>query len=533
MAWLAVRPITKAASGGRRFVSMQRIKLDGIEVNNSIFFSVPSETDNPWLKGPYRPNSREYSVGHNDLKIIGKVPDDLDGAYIRNTHNQVVAPAGVHHTLDGDALLHSMRFQDGKCEYRSRFVRTTGFYAEQGAKKALWPGMTQPGEYSRRGWGSMGAMKDNAGTDVIVHAGNLYSAMAQGSEPWVLSPVTLETLGVNENWAHLVPGITSHFKVDQSTGDMIFFTFSEQAPFLHYGVVSKVDKLVHFVPIDLPGARVPHDIGITENYSILHDLPWWFNPDLLKKGIRRGEFHPDTPMRFGVIPRFGQSKDVRWFEAKSGYMMHISNCYEDGDWVIQDGCRWQSAAKPPIGQVETDPIAKMHSALRLDSAKSQMYRWMFNMVTGEVREFPFDDEFTEFPIISNDFVGKPYRFSYNGMSDSEFAMIKGFKKYDVSNKTLTTVELGEGRFGSESVIARPAGSKAEDDGYLITFITDMEQDRSECLIMRADDLEGGPVCTIILPERISLGTHACWVEGDRLEGETRVLTPSLSGVFSD
>ena len=515
---------------------MQEIRLDGLEVNDDIFFNVPTETDNPWLKGPWRPNSREYSVGHNDLKIIGNVPDDLDGAYIRNTHNQVVAPAAIYHPLDGDGLLHSMRFRDGKCEYRSRFVRTTGFDAEQSARKALWPGMLQPDVYMRRGWGSMGAMKDNAGTDVVVHAGKLYSTMAQGSEPWVLSPVTLETLGVNQSWAHLLikEGLPAHSKVDQSTGDMIFFNFSEQPPYLYYGVVSRADKLVHYVPIDLPGARVPHDIGMTEHYSILHDLPWWFNPELLKHGIRKGEFHPEAPMRFGVIPRFGRSEDVRWFEAKSGWMLHVSNCFEDGDWVIQDGCRYRNdPGKPPIGQVEGDIYARMMTSLLMANKQSQMYRWMFNMATGEVREFAFDDDFTEYPIVSNDFVGQPYRFSYNSTTKTEVMQVEGYKKYDVLNKTYESIELGEGRFGSEVVIARPEGSKAEDDGYLITFITDMEQDRSECVIMRADDLEGGPICTIILPERISIGTHACWVEGDRLEGETRVLTPSLSGVLSD
>ena len=37
----------------------------------------------------------------------------------------------------------------------------------------------------------------------------------------------------------------------------------------------------------------------------------------------------------------------------------------------------------------------------------------------------------------------------------------------------------------------------------------------------ADDIAAGPVARIILPERMGIGTHACWVEGDRIHGENR------------
>jgi len=47
----------------------------------------------------------------------------------------------------------------------------------------------------------------------------------------------------------------------------------------------------------------------------------------------------------------------------------------------------------------------------------------------------------------------------------------------------------------------------------------MNENLSECLILRADDMAAGPIARVILPERIQVGTHACWVEADRLYGE--------------
>jgi carotenoid cleavage dioxygenase len=57
------------------------------------------------------------------------------------------------------------------------------------------------------------------------------------------------------------------------------------------------------------------------------------------------------------------------------------------------------------------------------------------------------------------------------------------------------------------------GSRAEDDGYLITLTTDMNADASYCLVFEAARLADGPVCKLQLPERISSGTHATWVSG--------------------
>ncbi|MHA6695250.1 carotenoid oxygenase family protein [Homoserinimonas sp. A520] len=495
------------------------------EVDDTLFISVPSEdeTDNPWLKGPWRPQGKEWSVSGDNLTIIGKVPHDLNGIYIRNSHNNATMPTGVYHPFDGDGMLQAMRFDDGKVEYRNKFVRTTGFLAEQGAKKALWPGLLQPNDYQRRGWGSIGSMKDNAGTDVVVHAGKVYASMSQGSEPWCLSPTTLETYGVNKNWARFVPdGLASHYKVDNETGDMIFFNYPENPPYMNYGVINREDNLIHYVPIELPGARMPHDLGMTKNYSILHDLPYFFDAELLKEGTRKSVFHTDMPARFGIIPRFGRSEDVKWFEAKPCWVMHLSNCYEDGDWVVQDGCLWDNPVKPPHGKNDNvyDRIAR---GLDKRATNTHMYRWMFNMRTGEVKEFELDDEVTEFPTISNDYIGRGYRYSYNAIFNSSDWVMDGIKRFDLLAGTAERYEYGEGRYGSEVCVAMKDGFTTEDQAYVITFLNDMVLDRSECLVFDAANITAGPICTIILPERISAGTHACWVEGDRIEAEERGL----------
>ena len=47
----------------------------------------------------------------------------------------------------------------------------------------------------------------------------------------------------------------------------------------------------------------------------------------------------------------------------------------------------------------------------------------------------------------------------------------------------------------------------------MTFVTDMNEDRSECVLYDASAMAAEPVCQILLPHRISSGTHATWAHG--------------------
>ncbi|AXH99534.1 carotenoid oxygenase [Sporosarcina sp. PTS2304] len=491
-----------------------------IKVHNEVKITVPEETDNPFLKDLFKPNSKEYTADTDSLTVLGEIPSDLHGIYVRNTHNQVHAPIGTYHPFDGDGMLHAIHFENGKATYRNRFVRTPGFLAEQAAGKSLWPGILEPHLATYRGWGAIGAMKDNAGTDVLGHAGKLIASMSQGSEPHRLDPITLEPLGTDSWGRELQPhGIASHYKVDLKTGEMMFFNYGHSYPYMNYGIIDKNNQLAHYVPIELPGTRWPHDMGITEHYSILHDLPFFFDDELLKKGIRKNEFHPEVPARFGVIPRHGDNSKIRWFEATSCHILHVANCFEDGDEVVMDACVSFNPKKPAVGVQGGDRFQKIIDHLDKHNTQTHMYRWRFNLKTGKTKEEEIDDEVTEFPVVSNDYQGYKYRYSYNTLfKKGEWSFI-GIKKYDLLMGTATKYEYGEHRYGDEPQIALNRDASAEDDGYIITLVTDTQEDRSECLILRADDIEAGPVARIILPERIQTGTHACWVEGDRIHNE--------------
>ena len=109
--------------------------------------------DNPYLVGPHEPVRRE--LDRPNLELVGEIPHDFSGIYIRNGPNQRLAPYGVHHWFDGDGMVHSAEFRDGKVSYRNKWIRTKALESETKKEKSIWPGlMDQPNRSLEVGWGS-------------------------------------------------------------------------------------------------------------------------------------------------------------------------------------------------------------------------------------------------------------------------------------------------------------------------------------------------------------------------------------------
>lgn len=143
--------------------------------------------DHPYMAGGWTPNYDEYDA--TDMEVIGEIPADIDGVYVRNTENPVHEPIGRYHPFEGDGMIHMISLADGKAEYRNRFVRTKAFMAEQEAGQSLWAGlMEHPRRSLRPGWGAHEHLKDSSSTDVIVHAGRILSTFYQCGDGYRLDP---------------------------------------------------------------------------------------------------------------------------------------------------------------------------------------------------------------------------------------------------------------------------------------------------------------------------------------------------------
>jgi carotenoid cleavage dioxygenase-like enzyme len=468
----------------------------------------PRHTEvNPYLAGPFAPTQEELTL--DDLEVIGEIPGDLNGVYVRNGPNPQFDPRGRYHWFDGDGMVHALHLADGKAVYRNRWIRTEGFAREREAGEPVWSGIIEPFADNPPG----APEKDTANTDVIFHRDHLLALWYRAGKPYALDPVTLETIGTEDFGGTLRCEVSAHAKVDEHSGELFFFDYGFTPPFMRYGVVGADGSIRHFVPIDLPGPRLPHDMAISENHAILMDLPLFNDPAAAKAGRFKLFFDGGVASRFGVIPRYGSADSIRWFEADPCFIYHSVNAREEGDEVVLDVCR---VTKPEPRSDLDGPLAQMLSYLRLDA---HLYRYRFNMRTGKTNEAMLDDDNSEFPSINQGMVGRRTRFAYNmHISPDKALLFDGLMKYDVDSGSAETYWFGDGRWGSEAPLAPRPGATTEDDGYLLSYVYDEREGRSDVEVVDAQDVTGGPLCRIKLPVRVPLGFHATWVPGERLPG---------------
>lgn len=469
-------------------------------------------SNHPYLSGAWTPCHEEVDCDELDI-IEGEIPAEIDGIYLRNTENPVHQPLGRYHPFDGDGMVHQVSITNGKASYRNRFIRSHCFIEEQIVGRSLWGGlMDPPGTSLRPGFGAHGGLKDTGSTDIIVHAGTAYATFYQCGEAWMIDPETLETLG-KAPWAPL-DGVSAHPKVDEDTGELMFFNYSKYPPHMHYGVVDASGRLVHYVPIPLPGPRLPHDMAITKNYSILNDMPLYWDEELLKRNIHAARMHEGEPTRFAIIPRHGGPEDIRWFTAASTYVLHWTNAWEEGDEVVLEGYFQDKPMPDPIE--EAGQYSHMMAYVDEHSFQSRLHRWRFNLATGETREERLSQAIVEFGMINPNYAMRKSRYVWSTTTKPGWFLFNGYIRHDTQTGEEHIYRLPEGVFASESPMVPSKHGNREDEGWLVTFLIDENRSASELAILDASDIAKGPICRAALPHKISSGVHSCWVDRARL-----------------
>jgi carotenoid cleavage dioxygenase len=256
-------------------------------------------------------------------------------------------------------------------------------------------------------------------------------------------------------------------------------------------------------------------MAFTERFAILNDMPLFWDPEALAHGAHAVRFYPELPSRFAVVPRRGAAGEVTWFEAKPGYVLHWINAYEDGDEIVLDGY----AQDPKRGtRTEGPPGLAPFQMLDINAVGAHAYRWRFNLRTGAVTEGPLEDGISEFGMINPRHAGKPYRYTWAATAKPGWFLFDGLVRLDVETGQREEYRFPDGVYASESPMAPRPDIGAEDDGYVVTFVTDMNSDTSSCLVFAAHDITAGPVAEVLLPQRICVGTHSYWAGKDQLTG---------------
>ncbi len=471
--------------------------------------------DSPYLAGNYAPVQTETVAA--DLTVIGELPADLEGVFVRTGSNPRFEPQGRHHWFDGDGMLHAVEFGNGTATYRNRWIRTRDFEEEGREGRMIAPGMLRTPDLARL---PRSPHKETANTDLTFHAGRLYATWWLSGEVYEIDPITLATTGPIDFGGALdgtVPSgtMSAHPKVDPVTGELVFFGYAPIPPYLRIGVISPDGQVVHHTDIELPGPRLQHDLAITPTHNVLFDMN--LRPDLANGG--RLAFFGDEAARIGLVPRHGTDGDARWFEVEPFFGYHVVNAWDEGTpggddhEVVLVGCRIDDPLIDPSRHADEHGLVPAIADLRLAPT---FHEWRLTTATGQARERQLDDRFTEFPRMHDGWLGARSRYSYHPMIAPEATLLfEGVRKHDLSTGTTTEYRYPDGWFGGETPFApsSDAARTAEDDGYLVTFVAEEATGRSELQVLDARRVEDGPIARVLIPTRVPTGYHTEWVPG--------------------
>ena len=431
--------------------------------------------DGVYLSGNFGPVDVETTA--MDLPVRGELPPELTGRYLRNGPNPIEMPNhSRYHWFTGDGMIHGVRLEEGRAAwYRNRWIRSGHVLDKLGE----------------------GDRNSNTGpgpnTHIISHGGRTWALVESGPSPVAIGE-ELETLGARPSWG----SYTAHPKLDPDTGELhaINYNWASYRDHVKYTVRDREGELTKTVDIPMPGMTMIHDMSLTQNYVVIFDLPVTVSLIALASGASFPfRWDNDHEPRVGLMPRNGGPSDISWHPVSQNYAYHPMNAYEDDDGrVVIDICRYERMFDADIHGPFGD------SRPRLD-------RWTINPAGGPVSEDIVDERPQEFPRCHPDLNSKPYRYGYSlAVGNQTFASVF---KHDMQTGQSRQFDLGPGRHGGEAIFVPRQGAAAEDDGYLMAFVFDDATQKSDLVVLDANDMSERAV--VSLPARVPYGFHGSWV----------------------
>ena len=440
---------------------------------------------NMYLEGNFAPVTDEVTAF--DLQVIGAIPEELNGRYLRNGPNPLGGedPA-LHHWFIGDGMVHGVRLRDGKAEwYRNRYVGSQRLAAARGT--ADIPG---------RNWNDYGG---GPNTNVGGFAGTTWAMVEAGGCPVELT-YDLETVARNDFFGTLPGAFTAHPKVDPDTGEMhaVAYALPQWLDHVQYLVVGADGRVRRTVDVPVNDGPMIHDMSLTARYAVIYDMPITLDIDMAIAGRFPFRWNPGHGSRLGLLPREGEAADIVWVDVPLSYVFHPMNAYdaEDGSVVID--------------VVMYDRSFELDLNGPFGDSPSRLERWVLNPVTRTCSTTVIDErQRVEFPRHRGSLTGKPYRYGYcaTPSMDPTWPTIK----YDLHTGERSVFDHGPGRSGGEPVFVGRQGATAEDDGWLVTFVHDVPKGTAELVILDAQDFSRPAVARVLLPQRIPYGFHGNWV----------------------
>jgi carotenoid cleavage dioxygenase-like enzyme len=439
-----------------------------------------------------------------DCEVWGQIPSDIEGTFVRMQCDFAYRPPKNEWMtgFNGDGHISALRFANGSVDYKGRYVETERLKAERAARKRLY------GVYRNHFTDDPSVAKldrSAANTHVYWHGGKLL-VLKEDALPWTVDPHTLKTEGPWDfNGKYTATSMSAHPKIDPVTGEMIAYGYQAKGDLsddIAVYTMNKQGQITKEVWFKSPYIGIIHDIAITQKYVLIPVIPRTTSLARLQSGEPMWEWNASLPTMIGVLPRDGESKDVRWYKGPARNTLHFLNATDRKNKITME---------LPVSSGERDP--------------SQIRRWTFDLKS---KSDAFQEEVVStlpgfLPRMDDRFLSLDYQYAFVASRDPSVQpdptrlpanvgrfMSNTVQRLDVRSGQIVQTHVEPVQSLQETCFVPRKNAQHEGDGYVMAVASNYESTSSDVVILDAQKIAQGVIATVKLPFRLRSGTHTNW-----------------------
>jgi carotenoid cleavage dioxygenase len=223
--------------------------------------------------------------------------------------------------------------------------------------------------------------------------------------------------------------------------------------------------------------------------------------------------------KIGIMPRDRSQGPAKFIAVEPYYIFHLTNAWDDADGNIvfeatqYDRAAWNRSAKWINSLADHGPWV---------ATGTRLTRWTIDPRRLAVSIKTLDELNADFPTFNQARLGRENRYTYMAAFPTGAIARHAIVKYDSRAGRAERHEFPEGQMPSEPwFVADPKGA-AEDDGWLLSFVSDIRTHRAALCILDATTVARAPVAQIEIPGWIAAGVHGSWIDDKDIAEETAV-----------
>ncbi|HUN27156.1 MAG TPA: carotenoid oxygenase family protein [Steroidobacteraceae bacterium] len=479
-------------------------------------------SDNPVFRRFGPPFRAEVEL--RDCEVEGEIPEALNGAFYRVGPDYQYPPKCPDNIpFDGEGHVAMFRICGGHVDFRSRYVRTQRYKAQEAARRSLFGMYRNPATDDAS---VKGLSRGTANTHVLHHAGKLM-ALKEDSPPVVLDPNTLATLDDRFDFGGQLASrtFTAHPKFDPHTGEMLAFGYEatgEASDDVAVYAIDRRGRVTWEAWIKVPYVGMLHDFAVTQTHIAFLVIPMATSVAQMKLGGVHFAWDSALPSWLGIMRRGGDGKDIRWLKGPERCATHVMGAFSEGERIYLDMDMARKNQFPFFPNANGEPYDPVGAEGRITRLSADLSR---KSATYDMEVlFPHPGIL---PRQDDRYHTVPYRYGFMPTMDATRPFderlanvltqpVNCWTRFDHATRSAATFFAGPASTLQECCFVPRARNAPEGDGYLIGIANRLLEGRSDLVLVDTLHMEDGAVAAVRLPFRLNAGIHGWWLGSEHL-----------------